>query len=144
MGAPLPVPEPAAAHPRFERAPRLAQKINVIDAHEREAEDGDVEAAVFQRHVPDVARRDALVGGHEVERVHCVVHRGGELRFPAAKVAHDRARPLAAPLRVSCAAVAAQCARHTHVTYLMHRSSGLTGHFSTCSRKPRWYCVRWQ
>lgn len=99
--------EAAAAHSRFERASRFPEELEVVHAHEGEAEDGDVEAGVLQRHVPDVARGDAVVGGDEVKGVHLVLHRGGEAGVPAAKVAHDGVRPLAAPRGLSHAAKAA-------------------------------------
>mmetsp|Transcript_27082 Transcript_27082/g.58393 ORF Transcript_27082/g.58393 Transcript_27082/m.58393 type:complete len:232 (+) Transcript_27082:252-947(+) len=67
---------------------RLTEEVNVVSAHEREAEDGDVERGVRQRHVRNVARRHALVRWEQVEGVHALRHACRDLCVAASHIAH--------------------------------------------------------
>eukprot|EP00966_Prymnesium_polylepis_P260630 6020280-Prymnesium_polylepis.1 len=55
---------------RPEQPVRLVKKVRVVGAQQGEREDDGVQGTARQRHVGNIARGDALVARHQVERVH--------------------------------------------------------------------------
>ncbi len=64
----------------------LTQELDSVGAHERQAEYGNVHRGVVQRHVLHVTLGDRVVDGHQIERVHLVLDRLGQVGLAAAKV----------------------------------------------------------
>ena len=74
----------------------LAQVIAEVRAHQREAEDGNVEHAALEGHVSDVAGDDGVVDGHVVEAVDLVsLGHGG----PRSSASPQPKSPTTRPLR---------------------------------------------
>ncbi len=67
----------------------FAQELDSVGAHQREAEHGNVHRGVAERHVLHVALSDeVVVGGDQVERVHLVLDRLGQVGLAAAEIGH--------------------------------------------------------
>mmetsp|Transcript_9648 Transcript_9648/g.23593 ORF Transcript_9648/g.23593 Transcript_9648/m.23593 type:complete len:236 (-) Transcript_9648:142-849(-) len=74
----------------FEAAVGLSDERRPVGAHQTQAENRNIQGAVSERHVGDVAGSNVWVGRHEIKRMDGSVRKGlCDLRLSAAEITHS-------------------------------------------------------